>query len=207
MTYVVASLGVHRALQKLFSDGASRLVVPAYFLISVILDWRDEEGLWLAIMLLLGLVSLVDIVWPEAGTSQKSIKLFKIAICLVALALFAGGGWRHFARTSIVEKGKVMATMVSVTPAQGGQGQTLTLTISATGFSFTTGSKPSFGPDVSVLTSQVINATTLLTEIQIAPGAPLGRRRVWVSTPGGQTAIDNTPNGVFQVVATAWAEK
>ena len=158
-------------------------------------------------MLLLGLVSLVDIVWPGARTSQKPFKLFNIVICLVALALFAGGGWRHFARTSIAEKGKVMATMVSVTPAQGGQGQNLTLTISATGFSFTRGSMPSFGPDIGVMTNQVINATTLLTEIQIAPGAPLGHRRVWVSTPGGQTAIDNTANGVFQVVATASSEK
>jgi hypothetical protein len=204
---VVPSLGVQRTWQKTLGDGALRLVVPAYFLSSVILDWGDEEGLWLAVMLLLGLASLLDFVWPEARTSPKPIKLSKIAICLIALGLFASGGWRHFARTSIFGRGNVTATMVSVTPAQGGQGQILTLTISATGFSFTAGSKPNFGPDVRVLTNQVMNATTLLTTIQIAPGAPLGHRRVWVSTPGGQTAIDNTPNGVFQVVATASAEK
>ena len=108
---MVPSLGVQPTWTNL-RDGAVRLFVPAYFLSSVVLDWRDGEGLWLAVMLLLGVASFVDFVWPEGPTMPKPIKLSKIAICLVAVALFAGGGWRHFARTSIVEKGKVIATML-----------------------------------------------------------------------------------------------
>ena len=66
---------------------------------------------------------------------------------------------------------------------------------------------PNFGPDVGVLTNQLISAKTLQADIQIAPEAPLGRRRIWVSTPGEQTAIDDTPTGLFQVEAAGSSEK
>jgi hypothetical protein len=99
LMYVVPSLGVQRtSLRTVLGNRALRLLAPAYFLSSVILDWKDEEGIWLAVTLLLGLASLLDFVWPEARTSPKPVNISKLAMCLVALALFAGGGWRHFAR-------------------------------------------------------------------------------------------------------------
>lgn len=101
----------------------------------------------------------------------------------------------------------MQATAVSTTPDHGGQGDTLTVTISASGLSFTEGSKLNFGPDITVLTNNVVNSTTLRADIEIAPGAPIGGRRVWISTPGQETAIDNTRDGAFQVVAAAVREK
>lgn len=210
---------IHRALCKIFSrllsscrydtvlgvqqktgaSGLFRLLVPVYFLSSVVVDWRSEGWPWLAIMLLLSIASLLDFFRPEA-TSPKQVQ---IAIGLLVLVLFAAGGWRHFSQSSPPSKNNAIATTLSVTPDHGARGQTLTVTISATGVNFTEASRPNFGPDVGVLTNQLINAKTLQADIQIAPEAPLGRRRIWVSTPGGQTAIDDTPTGLFQIDAAS----
>jgi hypothetical protein len=122
---------------------------------------------------------------------------------LLAVALIAGGGWRHFAGGFSVANTQVRPTMLSTTPASGVPGQKLALTISATDISFADGSTPNFGPDITVLTSKVMNTTTLEAEIQIAPAAPVGYRRVWISLPGQKTAIDNTVNGAFQVISAS----
>jgi len=97
--------------------------------------------------------------------------------------------------------------LYNVTPPEGRRGQTLTVAISGTGLNFTEASKPNFGPDVRVLTTQVINASNLQIDIEIAPEAAIGRRRIWITTAGGQTAIDNSPDGVFQVVAVRSPDK
>jgi hypothetical protein len=154
-------------------------------------------------MLLLSIASLLDFFRPEA-TSPKQVQ---IAIGLLVLILFAAGGWRHFSQSSPPSKNNAIATTFSVTPNHGARGQTLTVTISATRVNFTEASMPNFGPDVGVLTNQLISAKTLQADIQIAPEAPLGRRRIWVSTPGEQTAIDDTPTGLFQVEAAGSSEK
>ena len=189
--------------QKTGASGLFRLLVPVYFLSSVVMDWRSEGWPWLAIMLLLSIASLLDFFRPEA-TSPKQVQ---IAIGLLVLVLFAAGGWRHFSQSSPPSKNNAIATTLSVTPDHGIRGQTLTVTIRAIRVNFTEASRPSFGPDVGVLANQLINAKTLQADVQIAPGAPLGHRRIWVSTPGGQTAIDDTPTGLFQVDAAGSVEK
>jgi hypothetical protein len=189
--------------QKTGASRLFRLLVPVYFLSSVVLDWRSEGWPWLTIMLLLSIASLLDFFRPEA-TSPKQVQ---IAIGLLVLILFAAGGWRHFSQSSPPSKNNAIATTLSVTPNHGARGQTLTVTISATRVNFTEASMPNFGPDVGVLTNQLISAKTLQADIQIAPEAPLGRRRIWVSTPGEQTAIDDTPTGLFQVEAAGSSEK
>lgn len=189
--------------QKAGSRRLFRLLLPVYFLSSVVVDWRSEGWLWLAIMLLLGLASLLEFFRPEATSPKQA----QIAIGLLVVLLFAAGGWRHFSSSSPSSKNNAIATTLKVTPAHGARGQTLTVTISAISVNFNEASRPNFGPDVRVLTNQLINATTVQAEIQIAPEAPLGRRRIWISTPGGQTAIDDTPTGLFQVDAAASPEK
>ena len=180
-----------------------RLLIPVYFLSSVVVDWRTERWSWLAIMLLLSLASLVDFFRPAVVSSKQ----VQIAIGLLVLVLFAAGGWRHFSHTSPSSKNNAIATTLSVTPDHGTRGQTLTVTIGSTSVNFTKASRPNLGPDVEVLANQLVNPTTLQVEIKIAPEAPLGRRRLWVSTPGLQTAIDDTPAGLFQVGAAGSSDK
>jgi len=184
-------------------DHVWALTVTAYFLFSVVVDWRSEGWAWLAFMFVLGLASLLDFVRPEAASTRK----IQIALGLIAVVLFAAGGWRHFSELSPSRKDKAIATTLNVTPPEGRRGQTLTVAISGTGLNFSEASKPNLGPDVRVLTTQVINASNLKIDIEIAPEAAIGRRRIWITTAGGQTAIDNSPDGVFQVVAVRSPDK
>jgi hypothetical protein len=191
---MILSLGVQKTSRI---DRVWGLVPTAYFLFSVIVDWRSEGWAWLAFMFVLGLASLLDFVRSEATSARK----IQIALGLVAVVLIAAGGWRHFSSSSPSRKDRAIATTLNVTPAEGGRGQTLTVTISATGLNFTEASKPNLGPDVRVLSTQLINASNLQTDIEIAAEAAIGHRRIWITTAVGQTAIDNSRDGVFQVVA------
>jgi hypothetical protein len=178
-------------------------LVSTYFLGSVVLAWREEQPLWLATLLVLGLASLLDLLWPPARSTPKPIGWAKLALFAMAVTFVVSGGWRHFARERQPTRPAVQATALSTSPDHGGQGKMLTVTISGAGLGFTERSKLNFGPDISVLTNNVVNPTTLRADIQIAPGAPIGGRRVWISTPGRETTIDNTRDGAFQVVAAA----
>ena len=178
-------------------------LASSYFLGSVVLNWREEQRLWLVTMLVLGLASLLDLFWPPTRNTPKPINWAKLALILMALIFVVAGGWRHIAREWQPGRPRVQATAVSTTPDHGGQGETLTVTISTTGSSFTEGSKLNFGPDITVLANNVVNPTTLQAHIEIAPGAPIGGRRVWIATPGQETTIDNTRDGAFQVVTAA----
>ena len=189
-------------------DRVWSLVAAAYFLFSVVFDGRSEGWAWSALMFVLGLASLLDFVRHEAPSTRK----IQIALGIIAVVLFATYGWRPFSsgwrdasRSS--RKDQAIATTLNVTPAEGGRGQTLTVTVNATGLNFTEGSTPNFGPDVRVLTTQLINASNLQTDIRIASEAAIGHRRIWITTAGGQTAIDNSPDGVFQVVAPLSPDK
>jgi hypothetical protein len=188
---------------KVWPHRVFSFLISIYFLGSVVLDWRKEQRLWVATLLVLGLASLLDLFWPPTRNTPKPISWAKVALFSMAVIFVVGGGWRHFAWGWPPSRPAVQAIAVSTTPDHGGQGETLTVTIRATGLSFTEGSKPNFGPDITVLTNNVVNPTTLRADIEIAPGAPIGGRRVWISAPGQETAIDNTRDGAFQVVAAA----
>lgn len=95
------------------------------------------------------------------------------------------------------------ATILSATPALGGQGENLDVTISAAVVTFTDESVADFGVGVTVVANQLVGPTTLRATIQIASDATIGYRRVSVTTPGTDTALDNSPTGVFQVTSPA----
>src|ERR1700676_5240026 len=105
------------------------LLVTFYLLSSSIFEWRRDWKLWSAIALLLGLASLIEFFWPESRIRPKPINISRIAMCLVATALFAGGGWRRFAIESSegrkASRPIVIPTTLKVSPGLGGQGQTL----------------------------------------------------------------------------------
>ena len=200
---MILSLAVQRtSWTTVWAHRVFPFLASIYFLGSVVLYWREEQRLWLATLLVLGLASVLDLFWPPTGNTPKPISWAKLALFSMALIFVVSGGWRHFAREWQPSRPAVQATAVITTPDHGRQGETLTVTISGMGLSFMEGSKPNFGPDITVLTNNVVNPTTLRADIEIAPGAPIGGRRVWISTPGQETAIDNTRDGAFQVVAT-----
>lgn len=96
---------------------------------------------------------------------------------------------------------QVVPTTLQIAPAQGAQGQTLKVTVTATSLRLTDASILHFGPGIEVLDSHHTSQTALAAHIEIMAGTPGGFRRVWVSTPGAQTAIDDSAQGAFKVVA------
>jgi len=102
-----------------------------------------------------------------------------------------------------VQTAPTTPTSMSVTPTQGARGQTIDVTINAAAVAFTDSSLVSLGTGVTVMTNQRINTTTMQARIQVALDAAIGYRRVSVATPGIATAVDNSPAGLFQVVAAA----
>ena len=179
------------------------LVLPAFFLSSVVIDWRREGWAFLAFEFVMGMGAFSVLFRPEAASTRN----IQTAVGLMGAVLLAAGGWRHFQPSSAPHKDRAIATTLNVTPAEGGRGQNRTVTISATSLNFNETSRPNFGPDVSVLTTRLVNTSSLQTDIKIAAGAAIGHRRIWITTAGGQTAIDDSPDGVFQVVTVQSPDK
>jgi len=76
--------------------------------------------------------------------------------------------------------------LLGATPNAGGQGQTLTVTL--TGQNFLTGAACDFGASITVTTCTVAQATRATAGVTIAADAPLGPRTVTVTNPDGQAA-------------------
>jgi subtilisin family serine protease len=74
----------------------------------------------------------------------------------------------------------------AVTPAEGGRGQRLTVTI--TGMNFGSGASATFGAGVTVEQTSTLSATELTATVVIAADATLGARNVTVSNPDGGSA-------------------
>ncbi len=183
------------------STGIRNLLVAVYVLSSFIRGWGIDDWKWSVVKLLFGLGALLEVVWPEAGTRPKPIKISMGAMLVVGMALIAGGAWRNVVSSARpAAEGFVMIPM-SATPAEGRQGQVLDVNISATDATFPDGSVINFGPGIDVVMTQRMDATTLLARIQIAIEVPVGYRRIWVSRPGSKNAIDDSPFGAFQVIA------
>ncbi|EHN09244.1 cell surface receptor IPT/TIG domain protein [Patulibacter medicamentivorans] len=90
-------------------------------------------------------------------------------------------------------------TVVGAAPAQGRVGETLDVTVSATGSGFVDGqSGASFGSGVTVNRTRVTSPTSAVVNVTIGPGAKLGFHDVSVTT-GGETA-DEQVTGPFLVV-------
>jgi hypothetical protein len=89
-------------------------------------------------------------------------------------------------------------TNSQIIPAQGAQGQTIEVTI--TGTSMTDGSVPHFGSGIKVLDSRSTGEKGLTACIEIDPATATGFRRIWISTPGERTAMDDSSRGGFEVL-------
>jgi hypothetical protein len=95
------------------------------------------------------------------------------------------------------------ATITSVSPNQGVQGQNLSVTITGTHLSGAT--SVSFGPDINVSSFIVDSASQITGNISIACGATSGTRDVSVTTPCAGTATlysGFTANGVAAVASS-----
>ncbi|MGH8475609.1 MAG: IPT/TIG domain-containing protein, partial [Methylococcales bacterium] len=77
-------------------------------------------------------------------------------------------------------------SVTTVSPANGEQGQSLTVTIN--GSNFQNGATSNFGAGVTVNTTNFVSASRLTAAITIAGNAVVGSRTVTVSNPDGQTA-------------------
>ncbi len=85
----------------------------------------------------------------------------------------------------------------SILPISGDQGQTLPVTIRVSGLALAPGATASFGDEVTVEQLDVLDPTTAIARVRIAPGASLGGRDVAINS-GGVTA---RVRGAFQVDA------
>lgn len=90
-------------------------------------------------------------------------------------------------------------TLTNITPGQGFQGQTLTVTVTGQNTSFTSASSQvSFGAGITVVSTTVNGPASISTQIAIAASALPGLRNVSVTT-GAQSV---TATGGFTVVAS-----
>ena len=179
----------------------------AYFSVQIITSWRTEDQVWLAaqigIMISLMIGAILGIQWPESATQPKAAKVTlwaSIVVGIVSMSVSSVVLSRHHPNA-------VVPTALHITPAQATQGQALEVTINTTSFRFTDRSIPHFGPGITVLDSHNTSETALAAHIEIAAGTATGFRRIWVSTPGAQTAIDDSLQGAFSVFAGTPAEK
>jgi hypothetical protein len=178
----------------------SNLAASAAFCLTIFAGWRTEDQVLLAAQIGIVLGMVLEALSPEPPTRPKAVKVTSWAVLAATMALMTVGLWREiFHRNTLL--GQVVPTSLQITPAQGPQGKTLAVTITGTSFRFTNGSIPHFGSGITVLDSRYTGEKALAAHVQIVAGTPVGFRRVWVSTPGAQTAMDDSASGAFQVVA------
>ncbi len=75
-------------------------------------------------------------------------------------------------------------TLIGVSPAEGAQGQNLTVTLNGLNTNFDNTSVVTFGSGVQVVNTTVVNSTSLEVEVTIDPTASIGFRTVSISTSG-----------------------
>ena len=95
------------------------------------------------------------------------------------------GGYDHW----VAVGGTPLPTMTSVYPAQGGQGEALSVTI--TGSYFTSASMVNFGKDIIVKSRTIDSPAQITASIVIEPDASAGLRDVSVTTQGGRSVLVN----------------
>src|ERR1041385_4978085 len=186
------------------------LVMLAYFFSSAITAWREGDGVWIRHTISPGalIVCLIlEILWPESLARPRAVKVAMWVVLAAVIVLMPVSISRHQRKPVPGQVGPAVPTTLQITAAQGAQGHTLEVTITGTSLHLTDGSIPYFGTGVRVLDSHNVGTTTLATHIEIAAGAPTGLRRVWVSTPGAEIAVDDSSRGAFEVLAGGPAAK
>ena len=199
---MISSLGMEPGSRRTL-----KLSVILFLSLDVIFGWRNVDHIWLAAKIgaIIGLV--LETVWREPATRPKVVNVAVWAVTLATVVLGLTGLFRLDTRHLNSLRGQVVPTTLQVCPAQGAQGQTLEVTITGTSLRLTDGSIPHFGTGIEVLDSHHTSQSALAAHIQIMAGTANGFRRVWVSTPGAQTAIDDSTQGAFEVAGGIPAEK
>lgn len=148
-----------------------------------------------------------DTVWGEIGTHGDLTNLVDSALCddngaaLQWRRTLAAGGSTTI--TSAVSFGAIpliaQFRVDTVTPNQGNQGQTLTVTVSGIGFQ--SGTTFNFGPGISVTSTTINSSTQATVTIVIAPAATPGFRDVTGTQSSG--GLTSTATSAFEVLGAA----
>lgn len=198
------SIGMQPApQQKPWRSRALSLLVPAYFLTSLVLQWNNAEWTWLGFLFLTGMAALLEAVWAGSGNQSKAARIALTSLVAGAVILFAAGGWRHFVERSSAGRSSrpgAITAPITVTPPDGIRGRTLSVTVDGRDPVFTGQSTVDFGPGIKTVSSEMKSATTLVAAIEIAPDTPTGKRRISITTPERPTVVDNSTTGAFSVL-------
>jgi hypothetical protein len=185
--------------QAFSGGGALKLLVIAILLMDILTEWRTDDPISVGFRTLVFIGVVVEYLRPDASVRPDFVKVVALlAICTVVFLLPTGFLRRAEVRPRDVGR-QVVPSTLRVTPEQGAQGETQEVTITGASPRFTDRSVAHFGAGIAVLSTRSVGNTALAARIQIATDTPIGRRRIWVSTPGEQTAMDDSPRGAFEV--------
>ena len=122
------------------------------------------------------------------GKGTLKIWFLFMVICALAMSMaspeLAQGNGTASTQTPLVQ---TWPTITSVSPNQGSQGQTLSVTVVGTNFIGAT--RVSFGKGIDVTSFTVTSATQITANIVIADRAFVGSRFITVTAPSGKGTI------------------